>query len=174
MIEPGKVTSHSKVPASSICILVIRRCRASLIETRPAYRPALNALPKKNTKVKSFAMIPTTCGNKRLFFLRSTIDYCFKRFPYETKASWPVSEKIANYRVFHNCWNKAIGHKSRILNDTTMMITFIERWKDKHFIICNCLDPIPACALQKTQKCQVLGSFVAEICSDSDRLSLEP
>ena len=34
------------------------------------------------------------------------------------------------YRVFHNCWNKAIGHKSRILNDTTMMITFIERWKD--------------------------------------------
>jgi len=20
------------------------------------------------------------------------------------------------YRVFHNCWNKAIGHKSRILN----------------------------------------------------------
>jgi len=30
--------------------------------------------------------------------------------------------------MFHNCWNKAIGHKSRILNDTTMMITFIERW----------------------------------------------
>ena len=35
-----------------------------------------------------------------------------------------------NYRVFHNCWNKDIGHKSRISNDTTMMITFIERWKD--------------------------------------------
>ena len=34
------------------------------------------------------------------------------------------------YRVFHNSWNKAIGHKSRVLNDTTMMITFIERWKD--------------------------------------------
>jgi len=34
------------------------------------------------------------------------------------------------YRLFHNCWNKAIGHKFRILNDTTMMITFIERWKD--------------------------------------------
>ena len=34
------------------------------------------------------------------------------------------------YRVFHNCWNKAIGHKPRILNDTTMMITFIQRWKD--------------------------------------------
>jgi len=38
---------------------------------------------------------------------------------------WPLI-----YRVFHNCWNKAIGQKSRILNDTTMMITFIERWKD--------------------------------------------
>ena len=34
------------------------------------------------------------------------------------------------HRVFHNCWNKSIRHKSRILNDTTMMITFIERWKD--------------------------------------------
>ena len=39
-------------------------------------------------------------------------------------------KRYAVYRVFHNCWNKAIGHKSRILNDTTMMITFIERWKD--------------------------------------------
>ena len=37
---------------------------------------------------------------------------------------------VVKYRVFHNCWNKAIGHKSRILIDTTMMITFIERWKD--------------------------------------------
>jgi len=27
------------------------------------------------------------------------------------------------YRVFHNCWNKALGHKSRILNDATKMIT---------------------------------------------------
>ena len=41
-----------------------------------------------------------------------------------------ANENIYVYRVFHNCWNKAIGHKSRILNDTTMMITFIERWKD--------------------------------------------
>ena len=49
--------------------------------------------------------------------------------------AWRLLDKM--YRVFHNCWNKAIGHKSRILNDTTMMITFIERWKD--FIICNCL-----------------------------------
>ena len=40
------------------------------------------------------------------------------------------SKSKPEYRVFHNCWNKAIGHKSRILNDTTMMITFIERWKD--------------------------------------------
>jgi len=39
-----------------------------------------------------------------------------------------ISFQSTAYRVFHNCWNKAIGHKSRILNDTTMMITFIERW----------------------------------------------
>ena len=42
-----------------------------------------------------------------------------------------METQICNmYRVFHNCWDKAIGHKSRILNDTTMMITFIERWKN--------------------------------------------
>jgi len=27
-----------------------------------------------------------------------------------------ASTSSAIYRVFHNCWNKAIGHKSRILN----------------------------------------------------------
>ena len=42
-------------------------------------------------------------------------------------SKWAIS---LLYRVFYNCWNKAIGHKSNILNDTTMMITFIERWKD--------------------------------------------
>jgi len=42
-----------------------------------------------------------------------------------------VTYNETKYRVFHYCWNKAIGHTSRILNDTTMMITFIERWKHK-------------------------------------------
>jgi len=30
------------------------------------------------------------------------------------------------YRVFHNCWNKAIGHKSRILNQCSS--TFLPSW----------------------------------------------
>ena len=50
----------------------------------------------------------------------------------ELKLAFPLADVHIRdeYRVFHNCWNKAIGHKSRILNNTTMMITFIERWKD--------------------------------------------
>jgi len=78
------------------------------------------------------------------------------------------------YRVFHSCWNKAIGHKSRILNDTTMMITFIETWKD------NILQSATVCPqIRNNMSRRVLEymlqiSTVAEICSDSDRLTLEP
>ena len=62
--------------------------------------------------------------------------WCFKKynllFPSLLMTPFYLTPQNAPtiYRVFHNCWNKAIGHKSRILNDTTMMITFIEMWKD--------------------------------------------
>jgi len=36
----------------------------------------------------------------------------------ELKLAFPLADVHIRdeYRVFHNCWNKAIGHKSRILN----------------------------------------------------------
>ena len=89
-----------------------------------------NKLPSKGARLDDIGFFsvfltygPEFC--KKCFYWTQTFDVYLITITF-----MPTKLNIYVCRVFHNCWNKAIGHKSRILNDTTMMITFIERWKD--------------------------------------------
>jgi len=80
-------------------------------------------------------LAPPSCITKHRINNKTRQKHRFNTIPSSEAFSFPVNTLsyicfLFKYRVFHNCWNKAIGHKSMILNDTTMMITFIERWKD--------------------------------------------
>ena len=79
------------------------------------------------TNSKTQIFVEQTSNNRVI----SSGDLYYCLLPWcEALYTWHSSFPIATqeiYRVFHNCLNKAIGHKFRILNDTTMMITFIER-----------------------------------------------
>jgi len=86
--------------------------------------------PVKKTKRQIKKMVDLRQSKKYTFVInrkyRFFVKIC-KSKAQKRNFTWSI---LKQYRVFHNCWNKAIGHKSRILNDTTMMITFIEGWKD--------------------------------------------